>query len=181
MYALAALLITGGAVSAFLVSGYYNIGADQPHSRLTFWALETLRNNSVDKRSKTIQVPPLDSSDLLIAGGQDYNEMCAGCHMRPGRRQTDLSQGLYPSPPDLTLPPQAPGAIEGNSATVLRARNRFWIIKHGIKASGMPAWGLTHDDNRIWAMVAFLEQLPALTLEQYEIITARKRAVVGHH
>ncbi|HJU38766.1 MAG TPA: nuclear transport factor 2 family protein, partial [Tahibacter sp.] len=46
-------------------------------------------------------------------------------------------------------------------------------IKHGIKASGMPAWGPTHDDARIWAMVAFLEKLPTLSQDEYQILTAR--------
>ena len=52
------------------------------------------------------------------------------------------------------------------------ARKNFWVIKHGIKASGMPAWGKTHDDKRIWAMVAFLQRLPELTADQYQILTA---------
>ena len=43
---------------------------------------------------------------------------------------------------------------------------------HGIMASGMPAWGKIHNDQRIWAMVAFIERLPTLTPEQYQIITA---------
>jgi mono/diheme cytochrome c family protein len=52
------------------------------------------------------------------------------------------------------------------------ARKNFWVIKHGIKASGMAAWGKTHDDQRIWAMVAFIKQLPTLTPEQYQVLTA---------
>ena len=48
----------------------------------------------------------------------------------------------------------------------------FGVIKHGIKASGMPAWGKTHDDQRIWAMVAFIKQLPTLTPNQYQVLTA---------
>ena len=52
-------------------------------------------------------------------------------------------------------------------------QRQFWIIKHGIKASGMPAWGPTHSDERIWKMVAFLQSLPSLTPDQYQILTAR--------
>jgi hypothetical protein len=43
----------------------------------------------------------------------------------------------------------------------------YWVIKHGIKTSAMPAWGRTHSDARIWAMVAFIKQLPTLNPEQY--------------
>jgi mono/diheme cytochrome c family protein len=38
------------------------------------------------------------------------------------------------------------------------ARRQFWIIKHGVKASGMPGWGPAHDDQRIWAMAAFFTE-----------------------
>lgn len=55
------------------------------------------------------------------------------------------------------------------------------MIKHGIKASGMPAWGPTHDDQRIWAVVAFLQKLPELTPQQYQVLTARSEEDPGHH
>ena len=66
---------------------------------------------------------------------------------------------------------------------VIRSRvlGVFWIVKHGIKASGMPSWGPTHDDQRIWAMVAFLQKLPQLTPEQYQILTARDESNASPH
>jgi hypothetical protein len=45
-----------------------------------------------------------------------------------------------------------------------------WIIKHGVKLTGMPAWGLTHDDELLWDVVAFVRRLPKLTPEQYEAL-----------
>ena len=47
----------------------------------------------------------------------------------------------------------------------------FWIIKHGIKMTAMPAWGKTHDDRLIWDMVAFVRKLPGLSPAQYQAIT----------
>ena len=82
-----------------------------------------------------------------------------------------MSVGLYPAPPNLTLAnTEHEGHEHGDD--VEAARENFWVIKHGIKASGMPAWGKTHDDERIWAMVAFIKRLPTLTPEQYQILTA---------
>lgn len=63
---------------------------------------------------------------------------------------------------------------------LLESYQKFWIITHGIKASGMPAWGPGHDDERIWNMVAFLQRLPRLTAEQYQILTARSNSSVEH-
>lgn len=171
---LAALAILAAAV-AFIYSGSYPMGADVPHNALTYWALETLRERSVARAAQDIEVPPLDDPALLLAGGPDYNDMCAGCHLKPGKTESDFSIGLYPKPPNLASPGHAHGDAEAE------AKRSFWIIKHGIKASGMPAWGPTHDDERIWAMVAFLQRLPELTPEQYQILTAREAGDANHH
>lgn len=158
----------------FLYSGLYPMGADRPHNDLTYWALETMRERSIARVSKDIQVPDdLNTADRLLAGGADYNDMCAGCHMKVGQAESDLSVGLYPAPPNLTLAHDESSDEPAHGDQEEQARRRFWIIKHGIKASGMPAWGSGHDDIRIWNMVAFLERLPALSEEQYQILTAR--------
>ena len=157
-------------VAGFIYSGVYPIGADVPHHKVEFWILETLRNKAIDRASSDITVPSLESAELLLAGGPDYNDMCAGCHLKPGKEQSDMSMGLYPTPPNLS----AKGHTEEHGDAEQLASRQFWVIKHGIKASGMPAWGPTHDDQRIWAMVAFLQKLPELTPEEYQILTARE-------
>lgn len=171
----AALLILGS--TAFIYSGIYPMGADTPHNALTYKALETLRERSIARAAQNIRVPDdLDSPERLLRGGADYNDMCAGCHLRPGKTQSDFTLGLYPAPPNLTL-----GATAGGHGSA-GSRRSFWIIKHGIKASGMPAWAPGHDDGRIWDMVAFLRRLPELTPEQYQILTARGEGdSSGHH
>lgn len=167
---LAVILMT----TVYIYSGVYPMGADVPHNAPTHWALETLRERSVARASKDIEVPPLDDPGLLLSGGPDYNEMCASCHLKPGKQQSDMSLGLYPSPPNL-----AAHEDHEHGDALQASRRQFWIIKHGIKASGMPAWGPTHKDRRIWAMVAFIQKLPELTPGQYQILTARSEP--GHH
>ncbi len=160
---------------SFLYSGLYPMGADVPHTKLTYWVLETLRERSIARASSKLQIPDLNSPAMLLAGGADYNDMCTSCHLKPGQQKSDMSQGLYPQPPNLTKDTDDHDHSHGDNSDIDQAaRRQFWIIKHGIKASGMPAWGLTHDDERIWAMVAFLKKLPQLTEQQYQIITARK-------
>ena len=73
--------------------------------------------------------------------------------------ETELSKGLYPAPPNLTKTPVDPARA-------------FWVIKHGIKASGMPAWGKSMKDEYIWNMAAFLQELPKLDAAQYEALVA---------
>lgn len=167
----AAVVIALGGIG-FVYSGLYPMGADVPHNKLTYWVLETLRERSIARASGDIQVPTdIDSPDRLLAGGADYNDMCAGCHLKPGQKDSDLSLGLYPVPPNLTEA-QGEHGHEDDDQTQQDQR-RFWIVKYGIKASGMPAWGPGHDDDRIWNMVAFIEKLPTLSSGQYQILTAR--------
>jgi hypothetical protein len=163
------------AGAAFIYTGIYPMGADVPHNRITYSLLETVRERSISRASADIQVPDLSSPELLLSGGPDYNDMCAQCHLKPGTNSSDMSIGLYPSPPNLSLAPDDHEHAHDAGDTGSTQR-QFWIIKHGIKASGMPAWGPTHDDQRIWVMVAFIQKLPTLTPEQYQILTARAAA-----
>ena len=94
--------------------------------------------------------------------------MCAGCHLSPGVDKTDFSENLYPKPPNFTK-----AEIVKRYQTEDGAKQSFWAIKHGIMASGMPAWGASHDDARMWAMVAFIRSLPKLDEAQYTMLTTR--------
>lgn len=160
-----------GAAATVMYSGVVDVAADEPHSDLVYWLLEETRENAIKKAAQAIEVPDLSEPELLLTGGVDYEFMCSGCHLKPGQRESDMSIGLYPSPPNLTISNKEHEGHE-HGDDIQTARKNFWVIKHGIKASGMPAWGKTHDDQRIWAMVAFIKQLPTLTPEQYQVLTA---------
>jgi mono/diheme cytochrome c family protein len=157
---LAALVIAAFA-GAFIFAGVYNIGADAPHYRPIYMALEQLRDRAITHHARNIVVPAdLNSPARIATGAGLYTEMCTGCHLGPGLEKTEMSQGLYPQAPEL-----ARG--EGRSAA-----EQFWTIKHGVKLSAMPAWGRTHDDQLIWDMVAFVRALPKMTPDQYKAAIA---------
>ena len=160
-FALAFLFAVAVFGAAFLYSGAYDIGADSPHSAPVYKALDTLRERSVAVRARDIAVPAdLDSPARLATGAGLYGEMCSGCHLGPGIDPTELSQGLYPSAPVFARGiDRSPGEM-------------FWIVKHGVKSSAMPAWGKTHDDQLIWDMVAFARSLPKMSSVQYQAALA---------
>lgn len=162
------VVVAIASVFAVITSGVVNVGADQEHSPMVYNFLETARHRSIENASKDIVVPDLEQVDMISSGGADYKDMCAGCHLSPGVEQTDLSQGLYPKPPNFTNTD-----IVEHYQTQAGARQGFWAIKHGIMASGMPAWGATHDDDRMWAMIAFIRSLPELNESQYTMLTTR--------
>lgn len=155
-------------VFAVVSSGVVNIGADQAHNPLVYNFLETARERSIANASQDIVVPDLTQVDMISSGGADYNDMCAGCHLSPDVTSTDLSSGLYPKPPNFTK-----ADVVERYQNEAGAQQSFWAIKHGIMASGMPAWGATHDDDRMWAMVAFIRSLPELSADQYTMLTTR--------
>jgi mono/diheme cytochrome c family protein len=155
------LLLLAALAAVFIYAGFYNIGADSPHSKLVFGALEELRDRSVANHARNV-TPPADLNDAkrIAAGAVLYNEMCTGCHLGPGLERSELSQGLYPSAPELA---------RGDD---LSPAEQFWVIKHGVKLTAMPAWGKTHDDQLIWNMVAFIRQLPKMSAQQYKATVA---------
>lgn len=141
----------------FVYSGIYNVAADEPYSAFARWALQTTRVRSIEVRKGHVPVPAnLDTTERFQRGALDYAEMCEGCHLGPGVKPTPFHVGLKPEPPDL-----------GKVAEERSAQYLFWTIKHGIKLTGMPAWGETHGDEELWDIVAFLEKLPQVSPGEY--------------
>ena len=159
---LLAVVLLGAVV---VVSGALSVAADEPHSSLVFGILDTARERSIETRADGIHVPALDDADKVRRGAGYYDAMCARCHLAPGVDPTELSAGLSPTPPNLAK--EAPAD----------AAEAFWVIKHGIKSTGMPAWGKHMEDQYIWDVVAFVRKLPSLSAEQYQ---AEVMASGGH-
>lgn len=144
---------------AFAWSGLYDIGADDAHTAPVAAMLQMARERSITARARRLHPPPnLVDAARIRQGAGNYDAMCTGCHLAPGMAETELSKGLYPAPPNLSR------------ADLKDPSHHFWVIKHGIKASGMPAWGLSMSDEYIWNMVAFLQTLPKMTPAQYQTL-----------
>ena len=150
------ILIAAG----YIWSGVYTIGADVPHWPITAQIMTQMHSRAIKHHALTITVPRLDDPQLILKGAGQYAAMCTQCHLAPNRQDSELRAGLYPLPPNL-------------SKVRVDPRVAFWVIKHGIKMSGMPAWGATHDDATIWSMVAFLQKLPDLSAQQYKDMVAK--------
>ena len=118
------------------------------------------RRADVEDVEAAVKADPKAVGAALIAlGAEHYAGMCTGCHLAPGVGDNEMRQGPYPQPPNLSQPRDRSPA------------ETFWIIKHGLKMSGMPAWGVTHDDEAIWGLVAFLQQLPTMDATVYAAFT----------
>jgi len=147
---------------ALLQAGAIDVAADTPHGPAVYRLIEWAREQSIAHRAADI-VPPTNLSDAgrIRRGAGNYDAMCANCHLSPGVEDSEIRKGLYPTPPRLAKP--ASGSDSGHADA-----RRFWIIKHGIKASGMPAWSKGGmEDEAIWDLTAFLKVMPSLSPEDY--------------
>lgn len=153
-----ALVAGAGAGWLFVYSGAFDVAADTPHSAPVYWLMQKVRQYSVAARANDMAPNDLGDSKRISSGAAQYAEMCSGCHLAPGMKRTEISRGLYPRAPELR---------RGSGLTPVE---EFWVVKHGIKMTGMPAWGVTHDDDILWDVVAFLRKIPELTAEDYQAL-----------
>jgi mono/diheme cytochrome c family protein len=172
IFTLLVVLVVAGLVTVY--SGVIDVAATSPHAPLTRWLLATVMDNSVRYHAREIVAPPLDDPELVMAGYRHYREMCVECHLAPGVTSSEMREGLLPEPPELQE------AVDEWSPAEL-----FWVIRNGVKMTGMPAWGLSHSDDEMWAIVAFLERLPRMTAAEYEAMGgpagAAESVEGGHH
>jgi len=152
------LLVLVFLAALFIFSGRYNIAAVEPHSAVEQWLFATVRDRSIASHSQVIQ-PPSSLADpaRIQAGFHEYHEMCFTCHGAPGRKPSSIGQGLNPEAPKLDAE-----AIQARSDAAL-----FWIVKNGLRMTGMPAFGPTHAEETLWSIVAFLRKLPELKPQEY--------------
>lgn len=151
------------AMGYFTSSGVYNMAATEKHWLVTEKLIEWMRISSIAVRADELEVPKMDEDRYLSIGAEHYDAMCTVCHLSPGQQPTELAQGLYPQAPvfDQQTPPNDPNVLETQSKAY------FWVIKNGIKMTAMPAWGLTHDDESIWAMTFFVQRLAGMSADTY--------------
>jgi mono/diheme cytochrome c family protein len=163
-----AAVAAAGAVAALVTihGGLYNVSATEQHTAPVYWALEAGMRNAVKRRSHGITAPELSNTALVQRGLVLHREACVQCHGAPGVAPHDVGKGLLPVPNNLVQT-----AREWNAAEI------YWVTKHGLKMTGMPAWGMRYADDDLWAIVAFVKHLPRLTAAEYDAMSRRAAQV----
>lgn len=137
-------------------TGAYNIAASQDHSPFVRWLFSTTMEHSVAARAEEVQVPERFTDAQVAAGGRHYQAMCQHCHAGPGVERAEWAKGLLPQPPHLL-----------DNAEHWQLNEIFWLVKHGVRMSAMPAFGETHSDDELWGIAAFVMRLPGMTADEY--------------
>ena len=149
-----AILFLGGLLFAW--SGLYSVAASRGH----WWGVELLlkfgMRNSVETHAMGIDVPDLGKMNLVQKGAAHFQIGCASCHGSPSSPASPAARAMLPEPPDLegTVPAWKPNEL-------------FWIVKNGLKYTGMPAWPAKERDDEVWAVVSFLLRLPGMKAAEY--------------
>jgi cytochrome c1 len=162
-----AALAAGAAlvVAAVVYGGLYDIAATDQHLQPIHTMLETAMRQSVRLRARGIAEPPLADDNMALRGAGCFRDKCVQCHGAPGVAQGDIGKSMQPLPGPLV-----------DARRHWRARELYWVTRHGIKMSGMPAWEMRLTDEQLWDVVAFMQRLPDLNAAQYAAWTARAPA-----
>jgi mono/diheme cytochrome c family protein len=149
--------LTGTAV---LFSGIYNIASTSQHLQPVHTLLETGMHYSVRFHARKVLAPPLNDRQMVARGARLYHAHCVSCHGAPGVAQDGIGMSMQPVPGPLV-----------DAASKWQGHEMYWIVRHGIKMSGMPAWEYRMADEELWQVVAFMQQLPMLSPADYASMT----------
>ena len=170
LLAVLAVVVLAGGVGAFLVhTGRLPLAATTPADLVDRIAM-TAKFEAVRRGGNGLQVT-LPTDAAAVARGRDhYVENCLPCHGAPGVKPAEFAQGMNPAPPDID------GALQNYTDAQL-----FWVIKNGLRATGMPAFGVNHTDDEIAAIAAFVRRTPKLTQEERKELAAAASQEAPHH
>jgi mono/diheme cytochrome c family protein len=159
------LAILGGIGAAtFFFGGFFSVAANDPDPDIVNWALVRVRQASIARHATDRPPGALDDPALVRAGARAYSQRgCTNCHGGPGIEPAQFSDGLNP-PPNLK-----------KVVNDLLPQELFWVIKNGIKMTGMPSFGSVSPplpDQEIWTMAAFLKKLPSVSDADYKAWSA---------
>jgi len=150
-------------VAVFFFGGFFNIAASEEDPAIVNWALIKVRMASISRHARDASPVNLEDPNIVRAGAQAFAARgCSNCHGAPGVNWQKFSEGLEPDPPDLK------DVVKEREPAEL-----FWVVKHGIKMTGMPSFGkIGAEDKEVWSIVAFIKKLPSVSEEDFKAWTA---------
>ncbi|MCD2512173.1 c-type cytochrome [Comamonas endophytica] len=161
--------LTAALTAAVVVyAGIYDISATRQHIQLTHSLMETAMRQSVRRQARNIDEPPLTDPQMALRGAASYHSNCVQCHGAPGVAQSAIGLSMQPLPGPLV-----------DAREHWRPRELYWVVRHGIKMTGMPAWQYRLPDEQLWELVAFMQKLPQLDATQYAQWTQSTTAPAG--
>jgi len=138
-------------VASSVKLGVLPVQADVAPSRLESAVLGAALHAAVARHAAAGANPITASEENLLEGATIYRQMCARCHGLSNESDNSYGRSFYPPAPPL------PFRRMSYSDTQI-----FWIVKHGIRNTAMPAWGNLLSDDEIWRVVTLINKLGSL-------------------
>jgi mono/diheme cytochrome c family protein len=154
----AVVSVLGGAIAYSIVSGGLSTH-DEP-SRVEEVLARSMRRWATPQAMRDRTNPVQPTPEIISQALGHYADHCATCHANDGSGDTAIGRGLYPRVPDM----------RATNTQSLTDGELFSIIEHGIRLTGMPAWGngTPEGERDSWGLVHFVRRLPKLTPEDIE-------------
>lgn len=147
-----ALVIVVVLVVAIILAAQLDLSAlPEPGARETSLATSAKRWLIGRAARRSVTAVPAEDASSADNGSMTYGMDCDTCHGKDGRHPTENGRWMYPRVPDLG----SPGVQEWSDAEL------FWIIKNGVKFSGMPGFAKMQTDKEIWDLVHYVRSLGA--------------------
>lgn len=147
-------LVAGGL---FAWSGLYNVAASKKHAPAIQSVIAFAKTNSIARQSSDPPPrPPVDESAQVKRAAVHYDRECAFCHGAPDKKQSGVLRNMRPEPPRM------PHAV-----SELKTNELFWVIRHGLKYSGMPGWPHPGRSDEVWAMASFVQGIEEMGADRY--------------
>jgi thiosulfate dehydrogenase len=160
----AAIVIVVFVGFLWLRLGFMDARADAPENALERAVAMPALDASVRRHAPQVQNPVAATDDNLVAGMKIYQNNCAGCHGDIHQPHAAFGDSFNPRTPlFMEDPPDMP------------ENQNFYIIQHGIRLSGMPAWRSTLKEDEMWQVTTFLshmDKLPPQVTEQWKAVAA---------
>ena len=147
-----AILLAGIIAYVAVAFGLVPANADGRASGLERWAARTSLNATIRREANNVSdlVPPTD--DNLSAGMKVYAENCMVCHGASDGKPSNVAHGLYQHAPQL-----GDHGVEDDPESEI-----YWKVQHGIRFTGMPAFGDSLTNTQLWQLVTFLKHMDKL-------------------
>ena len=154
----AVVSVLGSAIAYSIVSG--GLSAHDEPSRVEEMLARAMRRWATPQAMRDRPNPVQPTPEVIDQALGHYADHCATCHANDGSGDTEIGRGLYPRVPDM----------RATNTQSLTDGELFSIIEHGIRLTGMPAWGngTPEGERDSWGLVHFVRRLPKLTPEEIE-------------
>ena len=165
-----ALIVSAIVVIVSVKKGYVDFAADQAPSAIEAKLAMEAVDASTDRRAPERTNPVAPTKENLASGAKLYLDHCAGCHGVPSNPDSQFAKSFYPP---------APGFF--HDTPDMADNENFYIVRHGIRWTGMPSWDQTLSEQQTWQIVTFLSNIEKLPADALAVFGPRPAPATSSH